>query len=117
VARPSGGPTGNPKGAGATCAFTLTNTGRYSAGGQAHPEDVSAYLKSDVYRLSAAIDGRGWTVVLPTELTSAAFGRSVPVRAVATASGSSASSGRITLTARSESDPSRTATATCRVDK
>ncbi|MBE1491656.1 metallopeptidase domain-containing protein [Plantactinospora soyae] len=117
VAQPAGGPTGNPTGAGATCTFTLTNTGRYSAGGQAHPEDVSAYLKSDVYRLSAAVNGRGWTVVLPTELTSAAFGRSVPVKAVATASGSSTASGRITLTARSESDPSRTATATCRVDR
>ncbi|MEV4754337.1 peptidase M6 [Micromonospora sp. NPDC049559] len=108
---------GDPTGTGATCRFALTNTGRYAGGGQGHPEDVSAYLTSDVYRLSARVSGAGWSVVLPNELTTAQFGRSVDVTAVATAGASAASSGVVTLTARSESDPSRTATATCRISK
>ncbi|WP_199853872.1 peptidase M6 [Plantactinospora sp. BB1] len=113
----SGSPTGSPTGGGATCTFAVTNTGRYVAGGQAHPEDASAYLRADVYRLSATVNGAGWTVTLPNALTTAEFGRTVNVKAVATATAGATQVGRVTLTARSESDPSRTATATCRVNR
>ena len=37
-----------------TCLFPVRNTGRPAAPAGGHPEDVGAYLSSDVYRLTAA---------------------------------------------------------------
>ena len=63
----------------------VTNTGTYSAGGQQHPEDATAYLTSDIYRLSATVAGRGWRAELPNALTTATFGAVSTVKvAVAT---------------------------------
>jgi M6 family metalloprotease-like protein len=105
---------GQPGPAGtATCAFPLTNTGKAAAPQGQHPEDVSRYLKGDVYRLSAKIDGRGWTVNLPNALTTAQAGERVAVGVQAKYAASSATLGRITLTATSESDPTKKSTATC----
>ena len=50
--------------------------GRPSAG--QHPEDVSAYLRSDVYRLSADARTRGWSVWVPNELAATEFGAHRP---------------------------------------
>nr|BFE81686.1 hypothetical protein GCM10020093_042870 [Planobispora longispora] len=63
---------GIPTGKGySTCRFPLFNTGGKAPAQGQHPEDVSAYLDSDVYRLSATVEGRGWTVSLPNALASA----------------------------------------------
>lgn len=56
-----------------TCKFPLINTGKAAPVAGQHPEDVSAYLNGDVYRLSATVDG-GWSVVLPNQLATASAG-------------------------------------------
>jgi M6 family metalloprotease-like protein len=93
-----------------TCSFPLTNTGQAGSGSQ-HPEDVTSYLKGDVYHVSAKIDGTGWSMSLPNALATADAGEhtTVPVHAKA---GTSALA-KITLTATSESDPTKKSTATC----
>ncbi|MEV1288067.1 M6 family metalloprotease domain-containing protein [Micromonospora sp. NPDC049679] len=108
---------GKPTNRGVSCSFDLANTGTYSAGGQAHPENVSAYLRSDVYRLSAEVAGKGWSVAVPNELATAKFGRSVPVKVSVAATAAAAPTGFVKLTATSESDPTKTVTKQCRVEK
>lgn len=98
---------------GAVCRFDLTNTGHSAGGGQRHPEDVTKYLQSDVYRLSAKAPSHGWSVWLPNELSTAKFGRSTKVHTVASALPSASRHGTVVLTAQSVSDPSKTSTATC----
>ncbi|HEX4814824.1 MAG TPA: M6 family metalloprotease domain-containing protein [Nonomuraea sp.] len=98
-----------------TCTFPLVNTGRAAPAQGGHPDDVSAYLTSDVYRLTAEVQGKGWTAQVPNALAAVAFGgrANVTVNAVRESGG-----GRlalVTLTATSESDPARTMTATCHV--
>ncbi|WP_405059723.1 M6 family metalloprotease domain-containing protein [Kribbella sp. NBC_01505] len=93
-----------------TCNFKLTNTGR-AGSASTHPEDVSTYLKGDVYRLSAKVNGKDWEVSLPNALTTANAGQQVSVPVYTKAGRAPVAT--VTLTAKSESDPSKTATATC----
>jgi M6 family metalloprotease-like protein len=103
---------GLPTGDGwARCRFPLHNSGRAAVAGT-HPEDVSKYLRSDVYRLSAATNSSGWSVWLPNRLATAEFGRTEWVTAYARRD-SGSGLGRITLTATSESDGSKSDTGTC----
>ena len=92
----------------ARCRFPLRNNGR-AAG--THPDEVQPYLGSDVYRLSASAS-RGWTVSLPNELATAKFGRFATADVYAKRE-SGSRLGTISLTATSESDPSKSDTATC----
>ncbi|MEV0393777.1 peptidase M6 [Polymorphospora rubra] len=108
---------GNPTKRGATCTFEVTNTGTYVAGGQAHPENVGAYLQSDVYRLSAQIIGKGWRVDMPSEVVTAKFGKTVKTKVWVGATDAAVSAGVVKLTATSESDPTKKSTANCRVEK
>ncbi|WP_223268216.1 M6 family metalloprotease domain-containing protein [Streptosporangium nondiastaticum] len=101
---------GGPARGRAVCAFDLTNTGK--AAPQSDPR-----LSSDVYRLSATASGRGWSAWLPNRLTTAASGTSVPVDVAVTAKPGADRKGTVTLTARSESDPGKTAKATCTLPK
>ncbi|SDM54849.1 M6 family metalloprotease domain-containing protein [Nonomuraea jiangxiensis] len=98
-----------------TCKFPLFNTGKAAPAQGQHPEDVSAYLNSDVYRLKAEVQGKGWTAQLPNALASVAFGKQevVTVNAVRASGGDRLA--RVKLTATSESDPGKTMTATCHV--
>ncbi|HEV2779309.1 MAG TPA: M6 family metalloprotease domain-containing protein [Actinophytocola sp.] len=98
-----------------TCAFPLTNTGQLYPAQTQHPEDVSAYLRGDVYRLSATVDGSGWTVSLPNRLASANVREQTQVPVYARQDGPGSRLVRVKLTATSESDPTKTATATCYV--
>ncbi|MET9297327.1 M6 family metalloprotease domain-containing protein [Streptomyces sp. NPDC003077] len=105
---------GRPSKGGAACTFELTNTGRAVPQGTAgHPENVDPYLTSDVYRLTAQASGRGWSAWLPNRLATAKAGHSVDVEVAVAARGDADRHGRITLTARSESNPDKTARATC----
>jgi M6 family metalloprotease-like protein len=99
----------------ATCRFPLANTGRSATPAGQHPEDVSRYLNGDVYRLAAAVTGRGWTIDVPNQLASADFGSYVQVPVYAKRSASAAKQAKVALTATSESDPGKTSTATCTV--
>jgi M6 family metalloprotease-like protein len=103
--------------AGATCAFPLRNTGVAAGTGAGHPENVSAFLNADVYRLSATVTGTGYRVVLPNALASTGFGQSTTAEVRVAATSSSPSTGTVTLRATSESDPVKTATATCTVPR
>ncbi|WP_068925242.1 M6 family metalloprotease domain-containing protein [Planobispora rosea] len=107
---------GIPTGKGySACSFPLFNTGGKAPAQGQHPEDVSAYLGSDVYRLSATVEGRGWTVSLPNALASAEAGRHTKAAVHALRAPGGSRLATVTLTAVSESDPSKTARATCRV--
>jgi M6 family metalloprotease-like protein len=98
-----------------TCRFPLANTGGVFPQPSQHPEDVSRYLRGDVYRLSATVDGSGWSVNLPNQLAHANIGTSVSVPVYARQDAPGSRVVRVRLTATSESDPTRSATATCYV--
>lgn len=98
----------------ATCEFPLINTGHRATAGE-HPEDVREYLDGDVYRVSATVHGRGWSVAVPNQLATADFGRYVRVPVYAKKSGSGSFAAKVRLTATSESDPSKRSTANCTV--
>ncbi|MEU4212205.1 M6 family metalloprotease domain-containing protein [Streptomyces sp. NPDC026206] len=101
---------GRPGDGRALCTFTLANTG------QTAPQ-TGPYASSDVYRLSATASGRGWSAWLPNRLATAAPGTAVPVDVAVSAKAGADRNGRITLTARSESDPGKTSEAVCTLRK
>ncbi|WKX71702.1 M6 family metalloprotease domain-containing protein [Streptomyces sp. XD-27] len=105
---------GDPGSGRALCTFDLANTGHAAPRpANGHPDPVASHLSSDIYRLSATASGRGWSAWLPNRLATAANGASVDVDVAVTAKANADRKGRITLTARSESDPAKTAKATC----
>ena len=109
--------------------FTLKNTGKAAAvdpgahaldasvtvNGEVRrqkvPQDVSAFVNGDIYRLAVSVDGRGWSAQLQNALAAVRFGESasVPVYVSRTPQGSS--SATVTLKATSESDSTKVATA------
>lgn len=98
-----------------TCKFPLFNTGKSAPAQGQHPEDVSAYLKSDVYRLTAEVSGKGWTAQTPNALATVEFGGHDTVTVNAARGSGGDRLARVKLTATSESDPAKSATATCLV--
>ncbi|PPK64990.1 hypothetical protein V5P93_004265 [Actinokineospora auranticolor] len=76
-----------------------------------HPEDVSAYLNGDVYRLTATTDNPERTIAVPNALTTAQFGETVRVPVHAKRNSGSGQT-TVTFTATSESNTT-TATTTC----
>ncbi|KAL2372108.1 hypothetical protein BDBG_02292 [Blastomyces gilchristii SLH14081] len=105
---------------GVTCSFKLRNTGSYSpasGGNKQHPQDISEYLKSDVYRLKATVKGKGWKVELPNALTTAKFGQWTTVDVAVAADKWATYNAEVKLTATSESDSSVVGSAFCRVRK
>ncbi|KAI1826289.1 M6 metalloprotease [Xylaria intraflava] len=102
---------------GVTCTFQLENSGSYVDASAVHPQNLSAYLKSDVYRLSAEVDGEGWRVELPNALAVAEYGGRTTVNVAVGATKEAKSTAVVTFTATSESDPNVSATAQCQVNK
>lgn len=96
--------SGKTPGQVASCAADLTNTGAAAS---------DPLYSSDVYRLSAAVDGAGWTAALPQEIVAAGAGASTSVSAYAVRAKNAAQTATLTLTATSESDPTKTATVSC----
>ena len=92
-----------------TCTFPLKNTGAAAATpGHAHPQDASAYLDSDIYRLSASTRPPAGRRTCKNALATAKFGETVQVPVYIEKAAGAAASGSVTLTATSESDPSKT---------
>jgi len=98
----------------ANCTFRLRNTGAAAATDSSlHPQDVTAYLNNDIYRLAVSVDGQGWSAQLQNALAALKFGDSKTVPVYVTRVPGSAASAEVTLKAVSESDPTKTTTATC----
>ena len=97
-----------------TCTFKLTNTGASATTDPAlHPQDETASLNNDIYRLSASASGQGWSADLRDALATAKFGESIDVPVYVSHASAAEPGNTVTLTATSVSDPSKTATATC----
>ena len=89
--------------------LTLTNSGsapQVEPG--LHPSDASSFLDWDLYRLSASVEGEGWSARLLNALAAVEVGGSQPVTVYVSAGREAAESATLTLTATSESDPSLT---------
>ena len=99
----------------ATCTFPLTNTGTAAdVPTGAHPTaDAAKYFGSDIYRLSATASGTGWSAHLQNVLATAKFGETVQVPVFIDKAAGAAASGSVTLTATSESDPTKSVSAVC----
>ncbi|KAI9149392.1 putative secreted metallopeptidase [Paramyrothecium foliicola] len=113
---PVGGRRLTPTGEGVWCSFELRNNGTYEASSTIG-ERVAALTGSDIYRLEAQVEGSGWRVEVPNALVAAKFGETVSANVAVGASLDAADEGIVTLTVKSESDESVTATAECRVAK
>ncbi|MFC2167220.1 peptidase M6, partial [Acidobacteriota bacterium] len=98
--------------------FTLNNTGTAVASeSNVHPGDVSAFLNSDVYRLTVSVGGEGWTAKMLNGLAALKFGESQKVEVYVSQEDGGAPNATVTLQAISESDPSKSATATVQVSR
>lgn len=92
--------------------FTLKNSGDAA---EARTAGAGAHLDSDVYRLSVSVEGQGWTARLLNGLAVVKAGESQPMTVYVSHEAGSDKSARVTLRAASESDPSKTATATVKL--
>ncbi|KAK3709989.1 hypothetical protein LTR37_010608 [Vermiconidia calcicola] len=106
----------SPGKGGATCSFELTNSGSYKASGNVSKR-AAEYMKSDVYRLSAEVEGEGWKIALPNALATAPFGDATMADVAVDASTDAASEATVILTATSESDSSVSVMQKCVVKK
>lgn len=93
--------------------FTLTNTGQAApVPASLHPTmNVAQYIDNDVYRLSTSVEGNGWSANLQNALAAVKFGGTQNVPVFVQRSPGAAASAVVTLTATSESDPSKTISA------
>ncbi|KAF1838969.1 M6 metalloprotease [Decorospora gaudefroyi] len=98
------------------CTFELKNTGKAAEHTtNPHPQDVSGYLGSDIYRLEATVEGQGWRVALPNALAYAKAGKRKTVKVAVGCEGGCSSETTVTLTATSEGDPSVSCMKTCQI--
>jgi hypothetical protein len=98
--------------------FTLRNTGVAAPPRPGvHPDDAAIWLDSDVYRLTASIEGEGWSVLLPNELAAIRSGAAKDITAYVTRGPAAAASAALTLRAVSESDPAKSDTIHVRLTK
>jgi hypothetical protein len=82
-----------------------------------HPQDATAYLGSDLYRLSVSVDGQGWSARLLNALAVVEAGGSTPVEVYVSAGAGASPSANLTIQAVSESDPSVSANTTVEVSR
>jgi M6 family metalloprotease-like protein len=106
------------RGADTPVSFTLTNTGEGApAAPGAHPDDATAFLQSDLYRLSVSVEGEGWSARLLNGLAAVDAGESKQVTVYVSAGSDAAGSATLILSATSESDPSVVAQAEISVSR
>jgi len=99
------------------CTFILANTGASAAPTAARKDLDRTYFEDDIYRLSDATDGQGWSAQLQNALVAVKAGNSVPIDVYVAHANESSHSAIVSLNAQSESDPSKTAKATCSVNQ
>ncbi|MGH7461389.1 MAG: hypothetical protein ACREMA_10215, partial [Longimicrobiales bacterium] len=105
-------------GANGRCAFNVRNTGTAAATDPAlHPQNANAFLNSDIYRLSVSAQGQGWDAQLSNALAAIRVGASQPVTVHVNRADNAAAAATVTLTAVSESEPGKTASANCSVTR
>jgi M6 family metalloprotease-like protein len=98
--------------------FELKNAGTaVKAGPNMPPDGAASPFNSDIYRLSATVEGKGWTVQLQNALAAVESGASRPVTVHVSAGEGSVPSATVTLRAVSESDPTKSATATVKISR
>jgi M6 family metalloprotease-like protein len=98
--------------------FTLKNTGTAAeTDPAAHPADATAFLDSEVYRLSVSVEGEEWTALLLNGLAAVEFGGSQNITVYVSHANRSAPTAAVTLRVTSESDPTKTVTATVQVSQ
>ena len=67
-------------------------------------------MLSDIYRLSVSVDRPEWTAALQNALVAVKFGESIAVPVHVTRRATAKAPAKVTVTAVSESDPTKTAT-------
>lgn len=98
--------------------FMLKNTGTAAETDPAlHPADATAFLNSDVFRLSVSMEGEGWTARLLNGLAAVEAGGSQKIAVYVSYANGSAPTAAVTFRAMSESDPTKTVTATVQVKR
>ena len=96
----------------------LRNDGRAAAvPAGTHPRPDRAAFGSDVYRLTATVDGRGWSVDLPNSLVAIENGSAREIRAYVRKTNAASPTATITVRAVSESDRSKTVSVTQTVSR
>ncbi|KAF2108795.1 hypothetical protein BDV96DRAFT_605240 [Lophiotrema nucula] len=101
-----------------TCTFEIKNNGKYSKDvATGHPQDLSAYLQYDIYKLSAAVEETGWRVETRNALAAVKSGERTTVTVAVAAGKDAGKEAHINLTVTSESDPSQKDTKVCKIKK
>ena len=105
-----------PDGPRQDAAFEIRNTGTTAAlPDSIHPRHRDSAFDSDVYRLTAAIEGKGWSADLDNRFAAVRAGTTWPISVQVRHDDGAAGSAKLTLRAVSESDPSKVATASLTV--
>ena len=90
------------------CTFIITNTGEQAKEEiDLHNKKISANFNYDIYRISLGIEGEGWNAQLLNSLVSIKPGDCVKVPVYLSRKTVCSKSAKVTLTARSESDPAK----------
>jgi hypothetical protein len=101
---------------GTYCTFELKNTGKAAKlATNPHPQDLSAYLGSDIYRLEAGVKGEGWKVAVPNALAYAKAGKQTTVKVAVGCEGGCSKEATVSLKVTSEGDKSVSRVKTCKV--
>jgi M6 family metalloprotease-like protein len=91
--------------------LTLTNTGSTpTVDPSLHTQDVSGFLRGDIFRIAVSIEGEGWSAQIQNALVSIEAGGSAAVPVAVARNADDVSDATLILTAVSESDPTGVAT-------
>jgi hypothetical protein len=105
-------------GSNATLNVTLTNTGSARpVAPSPHPQDASAYLGGDIYRVTVSVEGLGWSAGVANALVAVRFGESAVIPVHLAQASPAARSAKVMVTAVSEGDPSQRSTTTTTVTR
>ncbi len=94
--------------------FTVRNSGAAASFDPTlHPQALAGYFDTDIYRLTVSVEGTGWTAHLRNALAAVKFGDRETIGVYLSRGAGSAAAAKVTLKVVSESDPGKSATATC----